>query len=177
MIQLVRPRSISGACARALLTLALVVPSACGRSRPATPPQVNGMRQLTGIWDARFQNTVPLPGRSDTTRTVDGQIALISNGWIPGTSGEVGVPTQYGTYNLDMREFGFDPRVAGQVPAATARFFGADSIWLVLEPAHDDGRVVLRGRISGDQVTGVWDYYFRGGGGARGRFQLRRTDR
>jgi hypothetical protein len=176
MIQLHR-RSLFGVCARVLLTFTLLVASACGRNRPGTPPQVNGMGQLTGLWDARFQNTVPLPGRSDTTRAIDGQIALLPNGWIRGTSGEVGAPTHYGTYNFDLREFGFDPRLPGRVPAATARFYGADSVWLVLEPAREDGRIVLRGRVDGDQVSGVWDYYFRGGGGAGGRFLLRRTIR
>jgi hypothetical protein len=168
-------RSARGALALAGLALAGVASAGCGtgHERQAladTPPAA----RLVGAWDVRFHLQSPLIGR-DTAGVPDvrGTIALVQDRWVRQVPQLAGL-THTGSYDVDFRPFGFEPRDVGQVPRAVARVASEDSVQLVLDPGDGQWPVVLRGTWTGDSIAGTWTLEppERAVGGGGGRFVM-----
>ena len=135
-------------------------------TRPGAEPYVPD--RLVGDWAARFVEDASLSGRSPMdTGPVAGTIRLEPR---PDDYPEKSMPPAPGSHaELDLARFGLGHE-GGAVGRVETRTLGRDGLELRLP---DDG-VVMRGRVSGDSVTGVWWHEIRFGRES-GRFTLRRT--
>ncbi|GJG87072.1 hypothetical protein tb265_22530 [Gemmatimonadetes bacterium T265] len=169
--------------------------AACGRDgRPARAARPAGSPPLlAGVWDATFSLDVPPLGydsaalRQAAQGRVRGRFAFMPNHYLPASVatgvGLPAAPTLYGTYDVDFRPFGFDPRNGDRVPdvvgvapggPSAAGGAAADSVTLLLSPSNDRAQVLLAGTVRGDSVVGTWHLQSAGRGGptAVGHFVL-----
>lgn len=152
---------------RATLCLAAV---GCVDARDVAP---RAEARLVGTWDARFDIAQsPLDG-GHAAGTVDGRISFLANRWLEGRVAGIASPTDYGSYDVDFRPLGFDPRKEGRTPTAIAGSLPDDSIAIVLGDA--DRSVSMRGRLDADSITGTWDASLGRADAGAGRFVMRRA--
>ena len=151
----------------------------CGDG-PGAGPGVDSpaARRLDGAWtialEAERVRFEAVAARASATQVVGGEIALVPNHWLDGGD-DLPHPTHYGTYDIDFRVFGFDPRPRGELPRVTALVGVRDSVDLVLEPDDPHESVRLRGAWKGDSVVGRWALEpARVGGDASGSFRMAR---
>jgi len=151
--------------------------ASCGDG-PAAGPGVDSpaARRLDGAWTITLQaervRFESVSARAPAQRVLRGEIALVPNHWLDGGD-DLPHPTHYGTYDIDFRVFGFDPRPRGELPRAAARVGGRDSVDLVLEPDDPHESVRLHGTWNGDSIVGNWALEpARVGGDASGTFTL-----
>ena len=192
----------------ALGGLALGGLAACGpAAHRRTPVESAGMPPLAGIWDVAFVLDAPPlgfeppPAGGLARARVGGTLALVANHWLTAPVGDDATaavrPIVYGTYDVDFRAFGFDPRDPDRVPdviatevvrrvpvprAALPRAAGhdrggpsgGDSVTVVLGPDNERAQVVLVGAARADSVVGTWRLRSAGrwGATAAGRFVL-----
>jgi hypothetical protein len=135
-------------------------------------------RRLDGAWAIelrvdrlRFEPVTARAGRSPSIR---GEIALVANHWLEGAD-DLPHPTHYGSYDIDFRTLGFDPRHPGEYPRVAASIGGRDSIDIVLEPDDAHESVHLHGAWRGDSIVGRWSLEpVRAGGDAAGTYTMAR---
>lgn len=151
----------------------------CG-DHPAAGPGVDSpaARRLDGGWTIALQaervRFESVAARESDKRVVRGEIALVPNHWLDGGD-DLPRPTHYGTYDIDFRVFGFDPRPRGELPRVAARVGAGDSVDLVLEPDDPHESVQLHGAWKGDSIVGSWALEpARVGGDASGTFKIAR---
>jgi hypothetical protein len=83
-------------------------------------------------------------------------MVFVPNRWLHDHAWEFGVPSNYGVYDIDFREFGFDPRDPDEPAMVYAGPIVGDSIGITLHDSRDQTIVALRGSLAGDSVTGTW---------------------
>jgi hypothetical protein len=135
-------------------------------------------RRLDGSWAIELRvdrlGFEPVNQRARGVRVVRGEVALVANHWLSGGS-DLPRPTHYGTYDIDFRMLGFDPRHGGELPRVAARARGRDSVDIALEPDDPHESVQLRGAWRGDSIVGAWSLEpVRAGGDAAGVFTMAR---
>ena len=146
--------------------------AACAGSAPPPPAASAGTSPLAGVWDATFALDAPPLGfdtaalRARPDGRVHGMLVFVPNHWLTAAdvagAGLPTAPTLYGTYDLDFRPFGFDPRDPDRVPGVVATAStpggpnGADSVMVVLGPSDDREQVTLAGVLRSDSVVGRW---------------------
>ena len=149
---------------RPWITLALAALVACGeRGDVAQAAETLGPR-LAGTWDIRLDLDQRPVLRGQGPGEVRGSIAFLANKRRDG-------PADYGTYDIDFRPFGFDPRGEGETPVAIARWLPGDSVSITLGP-EGAASVAMRGRLAGDSVVGTWDVSLARVSGGGGRFVM-----
>lgn len=151
----------------------------CGDG-PAAGPGVDSpaARRLDGSWTIALQaervRFESVAAQASEGRVLRGEIALVPNHWLDGGD-DLPHPTHYGTYDIDFRVFGFDPRPRGELPRVAARVGARDSVALILEPDDPHESVQLRGAWKGDSIVGSWALEpARVGGDASGTFKMAR---
>jgi hypothetical protein len=114
---------------------------------------------LAGTWNMQFRlirspvltlDTVTAP------REIRGKLSLLVNRSLDRSFRRIGIPTNYGSYDVDLTPFGFDTRVGGNTPTAVAGRLSGDSIEVILSPESEIGELVLIGRLEGNNVVGTW---------------------
>ena len=134
-------------------------------------------QRLEGAWVVhlrierlRFEVVAP---NSAGPREVTGTLALVANHWLDGRAVPAAL-SHYGSYDIDFRRLGFDPRLSGQAPSVEADVRGRDSIDIVVEPNGRE-RVHLRGAWASDSIVGSWVIEAdRTGADASGSFSMTR---
>jgi len=128
-------------------------------------------QRLAGAWTVRLELTrfrFEALGAYTRHREVVGEVVLVANHWLDGGNA-LAHPTHYGTYDLDFAALGFDPRTRGQLPVATARLSGDDSIEIVFDPENERELVRMHGVMKRDSIVGTWELEpSRAGGDAAG---------
>lgn len=128
---------------------------------------------ITGTWEGAFRvdSVWRLPNRP-TARAVRARLQFSPVGdATPSTSSTRSVHA--GTFEIDFSRFGFTLSTR----EALGWSVNPDSLRAVLNPTVDHGLVEIHGTIRGDSiVVGTWRYN-ADPGGARGTFELRRTNR
>ena len=169
---------MTGRCTALVLAGATIVAGCGGGSAADRAGDTPEARRLAGAWSirlqidrSRFEAVAPSEA---LVREVRGDVALVANHWLAGNP-RVPLPTLYGTYDIDFRPLGFDPRIDGKVPRVEAAARGRDSVDLVFEPADDRQQVRLRGAWIADSIIGRWELDGgRIGGDAAGAFTMKR---
>ena len=158
--------------ALAPMVLALVMAGCSiggGRRRVESAPA----RRLVGTWDVRFH--VERTSDGPVSRDLRGELALLPNRWVTHDYPQLDVPTHYGSYDVNVRAAGFEPRDRGAIPDAIALTTGRDSAIVVLDPGEGETSVMMRGAWSGDSLVGRWWVDAgRGGAVADGHFVMAR---
>ena len=177
----------------------------CGPAARRTPVGTAGVPPLAGIWDATFVldapplGVAPPPSSGVGRARVGGTLALVANHWLTAPIGVDATvrPMVYGTYDVDFRPFGFDPRDPDRVPDVVATeavppmpvppasvpraarddrggSSCGDSVTVVLGPDSERAQVLLVGAARADSVVGTWRLRSAGrwGATAAGRFVL-----
>ncbi len=160
-----------------LITATIAVASSCQKTRaPMTADQARIANRLSGVWNMQLELVrSPLIAfdASHAPREIRGKLELLVNSSLDRSFEGVGIPTNYGSYDLDLTRFGFDPRTAGVPPTAVAGLVSKDSVGIILSPGSDTGRMILVGRLEGETVSGRWRVTLERATGD-GRFILRR---
>lgn len=160
------------------LVAALQVVAGCGDQRALERSASSATaRQLAGAWDILFHldlSPVLTLDAARAPREIAGRIVLLVNRSVAHSYGRMGVPTNYGSYDIDLSRYGFDPRISSVTPTVVAGSMGADSVELLLSPHGESEGMVMRGRISADTVRGVWNVSQRASGG-EGTFVMTRS--
>ena len=147
-------------------------------SRPANTTDrdetaVVAVPDISGTWEGgvRLDSVWRLPNRP-TARMVRARLQFSPVGdATPTTSSTRSVHA--GTFEIDFSRFGFTLSTR----EALGWSVSPDSLRAVLNPTVDHGLVEIHGTIRDDSVVvGTWRYN-TDPGGARGTFELRRTDR
>jgi hypothetical protein len=150
---------------------AQVIPVSVDSGRADTVGAV--ARDISGTWDGTFRldSVWQLPERP-TARSVRARLQFSPVGdATPATSSARSVHA--GTFEIDFSRFGFTL----STHEALGWSVNPDSMRAVLNPTVDHGLVELHGTLRGDTaVVGTWRYN-ADPGGARGTFELRRTNR
>lgn len=161
------------AVARTALLVAVTCAALACRDTGPSRKSADALRSadLSGTWDIRLRLERPVVLVSDTTRSakeVHGDFAFVRNHARRDRYPEVGIPTYYGTYDIDFAPFGFAPGASGDPPSALATVFDRDSVLIVLDATNTELTLTLRGSIGGDSVAGGWTASSRrvGGGGS-----------
>jgi hypothetical protein len=156
----------------AMILLVLFAVTGCKASR--SDEESANAAALTGTWVVDFTlESHVAPGPLPLERTVRGEIVLLQNPSLSREAGLRGEPTHSGSYTARFRAFGFEMSGGHEVPALIARLAPSDSVEIVLQPDRE-APLRLAGILSGDSVTGRWSYASYRGGGASGRFVMRR---
>ena len=162
---------------RVSLAASIAIMPACQKARPPMNDSESlAAQRLSGSWDMRFELVRSPLIALDVARApheVRGKLDLLVNSSLGGSYPLVGIPTNYGTYDLDATGFGFDPRIEGRPPTAVAGPASADSIAIILSPEREAGRMILIGHIRGDSIIGTWHVTFTRSSGY-GHFVLTR---
>ena len=162
-----------------LAIAALVAAAACSdRHEAAHGVDSPEARRLDGTWTIELRvdrlRFAPVTAGPRDARTVRGEIALLANHWLPGGD-DLPDPTHYGTYDIDFKTLGFDPRHPGVLPRVTARAGERDSVQIVLEPDDAHESVQLHGAWRADSIVGRWELQpVRAGGDAAGSYTMTR---
>jgi hypothetical protein len=141
---------------------------------PADSALANG---LAGTWGMQFRLIRSPILRLDTAaapRVIQGKLALLVNRSLDRSFNRIGIPTNYGSYDVDLTPFGFDTRVTGTAPTAVAGRLSDDSVEVILSPESEIGELVLVGRLYGNSVVGRWHVTLPRSGG-EGTFVLERV--
>lgn len=150
---------------------------ACEPARPAMSPEEAVMaEQLSGEWDMRFRLAHSPLLDFDSARApseIRGRISLLPNNSVGRSFPEIGVATDYGTYDIDLSPFGLDPRERGKPPTAVAGRIVGDSVEIILSPDGGSGSLNMSGRVDARGIRGVWLMTLRAVGGS-GTFDLER---
>lgn len=85
----------------------------------------------------------------------------------------IGLPTNYGTYDVVFRDLGGAPS-GNRVPAVIAGFIDADSVIVSFETDRETFAMQMRGAFGGDSVTGTWTAFQSRGTIASGTFSMSR---
>ena len=163
-----RLRRLASAC---LLGIA----AGCGRRSGVVAGDAARAEWLAGLWDSRFELNVSLAERADTAPAVEGRIAMLPNRWLDASYESLGVPTDYGVYDVDFSPLGIEPRAHGETPTVVASWLGTDSVRVALTAGTPSLTITLSGRASGDSVAGTWSYAVARAAGGGGRFVMRRA--
>lgn len=134
---------------------------------------------LAGTWDMQFQLTRSPILTLDTAaapREIRGRLSLLVNRSLDRSFHRIGIPSNYGSYDVDLTPFGFDTRVSGTTPTAVAGKVSDDSVEVILSPESEIGELVLTGGRKGDRVVGTWHVTLPRSGG-EGTFVLERVRR
>src|SRR5215216_4612894 len=153
------------------------MPACTDRSALERRAEAAQAQRLVGTWDVRFhleRSPVLTVDARSVANDVRGELALVTNPWLDASYPEIKTPTNYGTYDIDFRPFGFDPRSAGQTPAAVAGWLTSDSLEIILNPDRDQTAVAMRGQLRGDSISGTWDISVSRAAGGSGRFVMSR---
>ena len=161
---------------RIVICLSIIWIAGCS-DQSALDRQANAAatKQLIGTWSARFYlDRAPLltAGNDSSMRDVEGELALLSNRWLSDSYPEINAPAAFGTYDIDFRPFGFDPRRSGEEPTAVAGLLQKDSVRILLGSRDGETRVAMVGRIMGDSIRGNWTVSISRSGGGGGRFVI-----
>jgi hypothetical protein len=161
------------------LAMALLAVSVlgCEATRPSfTAADTMTAGQLAGEWVMRLRVAHSPVVDFDSARApaeIRGRLSLLANTSLGRAFPEIGVATNYGSYDLDLTPFGLDPRETGKPPMAVAGRTTADSIEIILSPEGSAGSVQMVGRFGGAAIKGVWSMTLRSVG-AVGDFILER---
>lgn len=159
-----------------LMSLALVF--GCRKTRPPMGAAESLVaNQLSGSWDMQFQLVrSPLIAFdvAHAPREIRGKLDLLVNTSLNRSYSGVGIPTNYGSYDVDLVPFGFDPRINGTPPTAVAGMMTGDSVAIILSPGNDAGTMVLVGRLHAGTVAGTWQVSLERSTG-NGNFVLERV--
>ena len=166
-------------CRAPLLALLAATALSC-RDRAGAGPGVDSpeARRLDGAWTielhAERMRFEPVTAGAHAGGVVRGEVALVANHWLNGGE-DLPRPTQYGSYDIDFRTFGFEPRSPGRLPRAEAGLRPGDSVDIVFEPDDPHESVHLKGVWKSDSIVGAWDLEpARVGGDAAGSFVMAR---
>lgn len=150
---------------------------ACEPARPAMSPEEAVIaEQLSGEWEMRLRVTHSPVLDFDSARApseIRGKISLLPNNSLGRSFPEIGVATDYGTYDIDLSPFGLDPRERGKPPTAVAGRIVGDSVEIILSPDGNSGSLNMSGRVDARGIRGVWSMTLRAVGGS-GTFDLER---
>lgn len=138
--------------------------AALAQQSPETPAVISPV----GLWEICLE-TGDSTSASPRHMAVAGYLTLMpletTPVWI-----NLGVPTHYGIYALDLAPLGIhrDPRLP--IPLVGARVQG-DTMVLMLNPFGSHGPILLWGRLGKGQVSGTWSEQAYVGGGS-GSFKM-----
>lgn len=159
------------------LVLAAALITACGtRDSAFSSANSPAAHRLAGSWVIRMRlerlRFEQIAQSEAAAREVHGTVALVANHWLE--SGTRPYPSNYGSYDIDFRGLGFDPRASGRAPRLEAQVHGRDSVDIILEPDANE-HLHLRGSWISDSIVGHWSLEAeRTGGDAAGSFALTR---
>lgn len=158
------------------MTAAALV-AGCGDGARNSAADSPAAQRIEGSWVVRLRlerlRFEQVAGSDGGRREVRGTIALVANHWLDDRAVNTAL-SNYGSYDLDFRRLGFDPRLAGQAPRVEAEVRGRDSVEIVFEPEGRE-RIRLRGAWASDSIVGVWALEAdRTGGDAAGSFAMTR---
>lgn len=150
----------------------------CDGSRPpmSAKESVDAQR-LSGIWDMRFhliRSPLIALDTSSVPRAIQGKLSLLVNTSLNRSFPGMGIPTDYGSYDVDLTPFGFDTRVSGKTPTAIVGWISGDSVEIILGPEGEAGELFLVGRLEDNVVTGIWTVMLPSSGG-EGTFVFKRV--
>ena len=129
-------------------------------------------RDISGTWEGvfRLDSAWQLPQRA-SAQTIQAVLRFGPVGdATPTTSSTRSVHA--GTFEIDFSRFG----VTLATREALGWSVGSDSMHAVLNPTVGQGQVEIHGAFRGDAVSGTWRYASEPGG-ARGRFEIRKSAR
>lgn len=141
--------------------------TACERttSARARELQVPAARRLVGVWTVSFTLDPAFRIHGGMDQPVRGTLALIQDHSGRLSYPQLAEPLHYGTYDVDFRRFGFDPRDRGAVPVAVAGVSidsasrpgeGVDHVRVVLDPGEAQMNITLDGTLAADSAAGTW---------------------
>lgn len=132
---------------------------------------------MAGSWDMQFSlDQSPMLTLDATTapKKIYGKLSLLRNSSLNRSFGRIKVPTNYGSYDVDLTPYGFDPRTPAATPTAVAGRLSRDSVEIILSPESHDERLVMAGYIGAGAITGVWRVSLSSTGGG-GTFVMQRA--
>lgn len=169
MISMTSMQSRIRRTARATLPAMFVLSalSGCERTRTARARelQVPAARRLVGVWTVTFTLDPAFRIHGGMDQPVRGTLALIQDHSGRLSYPQLAEPLHYGTYDVDFRRFGFDPRNRGAVPVAVAGVSidsasrpgqGEDHVRVVLDPGEAQMNITLDGTLAADSAAGTW---------------------
>lgn len=124
----------------------------CDREAPAAENRDLGSR-MTGSWTVQLTvDRLPFLAAETVAReqTLVGEFAFVAS-----TDRADRSAAAYGVYDVDFGRLGLSQRRG--VPAATLLAVQQDSVEIRLAPMDDQTVILLRGRLQGDSIAGVWD--------------------
>jgi hypothetical protein len=156
---------------RSLLPI-VILAVGCRQPDTGRPAELESFpaRRLVGIWDVSLHLETPFPLANAAPRAPDltGTLAMVENHYGKAVFGQMTRPLHYGSYDLNLTEFGLDPSEASDVPTAIARTREVpisvssgsrvlrDSVEIVLNPEHVEAGIMLRGQFQRELVIGTW---------------------
>jgi hypothetical protein len=150
---------------------------ACDASRPPmNAADAIEAQRLAGMWEVRFQliRSPMIALDSAVVPTgIQGTLSLLVNTSLNRTFPRMGIPTDYGSYDVDLTPYGFDTRVSGKTPTAVAGRLEGDSVEIILGPESEAGELVMIGRLQHGAVAGRWRVFLPTTGG-EGTFEMKR---
>lgn len=165
-------------CLRIFEGALVAVAIGCEAPRPAmNAADAVEAQRLSGMWMVRFQlirSPMIALDSAVVPRGIQGKLSLLVNTSLNRSFPGMGIPTNYGSYDVDLRPFGFDTRVPGKTPTAVAGRLSDDSVEIILGPENEAGEVVMTGRLQQGAVTGIWRVFLPTTGG-EGTFAMERA--
>lgn len=149
----------------------------CEDSRPPmNAADALDAQRLIGMWEVRFQlirSPVIALDSAVVPTGIQGRLSLLANTSVNRTFPRMGIPTNYGSYDVDLTPFGFDTRVSGKTPTTVAGRLAGDSVEIILGPENEAGELVMIGQLKQGVVTGRWRVFLPTTGG-EGTFEMKR---
>jgi hypothetical protein len=134
-----------------ILSAAVSVVTACERGRPLLSDEKEiTARHLRGTWNMQFtleQSPIITLDVARAPRMITGKISFLANTSLNQSFNRIGIPTNYGSYDIDLTPFGFDPRPGKETPTVVAGRLSDDSVEIIFIPGRSNERLILKGRL------------------------------
>lgn len=159
---------------RPTLVVAWLCTVGTGCSNAAERASTKTGEPLVGAWESQWTLEKPsernvVPAKASV---VHGRLALIvASPHVKSLNfADLAGRAFFGVYDAEFDAFGFPAN--GLPPLVSVSRAGRDSVEVVLNPQSDHGGLIMRGRLSGDSLVGVWSQSVSGG--ASGHFVMRK---
>jgi hypothetical protein len=142
---------------RALAVFALCAAVACTAPPRRDAKWERDARALAGEWNARldFDSTTFTGEPAPRGRMSAGTMSLTVNRTIDESSPRIGVPTDYGTYDIDFTALGRKPSGEG-LPGIVVGITANDSVEFVFDSHRAAFSMSMRAPLTTDSIRGRW---------------------
>ena len=139
---------------RTALTL-LLAATACTSPGGRDTAWRDDAQRLAGSWNVRLDAASGSRVAGVSPIVVAGSMTLALNRAVDRQVPGLGLPTNYGTYEIDFRPLGFVPS-GGRVPALFAGVTPGDTLEIDFESDRFAFTMRMRGALRPDTVRGTW---------------------